>query len=113
VRDTCIDVVPMLTEGLSCRMNAEHILLTHFSARYPKMPPSGLAAPGQIRKGDETIAKEPIVALAFDNANLPIGTMWKVNYYLPAIESCMRDTAEEEDEEESDEMMVEMEVALE
>ena len=96
-------------------MNAEHILLTHFSARYPKMPPSGLAAPAQIRDGNEIKAKEPIVALAFDNANLSIGNMWKVNYYLPAIESCMRDTAEEEDEEESDEMMVdvEMEVALE
>ncbi|KAF5379502.1 hypothetical protein D9615_006481 [Tricholomella constricta] len=100
------------------RMNAEHILLTHFSARYPKMPPSGLAKPSQIPIGEGGRAKEPIVALAFDHANLTIGNMWKVNYYLPALEQSFRDTVaeegdeEEEEEEEGEGGLVGMEVAV-
>ncbi|GLB41597.1 putative tRNase Z endonuclease [Lyophyllum shimeji] len=95
------------------RMNAEHILLTHFSARYPKMPPSAIARPSQIPVEDGR-AKEPIVALAFDHANLAIGNMWKVNYYLPALEQSFRDTVAEEGDD-PEEMEVEpegMDVAL-
>ncbi|KAI6104184.1 hypothetical protein F5141DRAFT_1189708 [Pisolithus sp. B1] len=59
------------------QMNAYSILLTHFSARYPSMPQSMLTnyAPG-----------EPIVALAFDHANVRIGDMRKMHAYMPAIE---------------------------
>ncbi|KAG5654003.1 hypothetical protein H0H81_008585 [Sphagnurus paluster] len=96
------------------RMNAEHILLTHFSARYPKMPPSRMRkaqSPGR----DDRRAKEPIVALAFDQANLTIGNMWKVNHYLPALEQSFRDTvADEGDDAEEDEdvALASMDVAV-
>ncbi|KAG5640501.1 hypothetical protein DXG03_008289 [Asterophora parasitica] len=84
------------------RMNAEHILLTHFSARYPKMPPASIMKPSHTPSG-EGRAKEPIIALAFDHANLTIGNMWKVNYYLPALEQSFRDTVAEEGDEEEEE----------
>ncbi|KAF8639102.1 hypothetical protein AX17_001745 [Amanita inopinata Kibby_2008] len=98
------------------KMNAEHILLTHFSARYPKMPPSamGTVAPDddpvvlepkseQIERGNADPRarrrRDPVIAVAFDHLNLTIGDMWKVNHYLPAIEQSFRDTIEEGDEE--------------
>jgi len=70
------------------RMNAEHVLLTHFSARYPKMPPAGITRPD---------GRQAIVVLAFDHVNLSIGNMWRLNYYLPAVEQSFRDTVEEDD----------------
>ncbi|KAG0709138.1 hypothetical protein DFH29DRAFT_793581, partial [Suillus ampliporus] len=47
------------------RMNAQKILLTHSSACYPRMPPSI----------SERQAGDPVVALAFDHANIKIGDM--------------------------------------
>ncbi|KAJ7272678.1 hypothetical protein B0H12DRAFT_1043818 [Mycena haematopus] len=77
-------------------MKAENVLLTHFSARYPRMPPSvGIARPM-----GEAGMREPVVALAFDHAHLTIGSMWKLNMYLPAIQQTFADTSDEEDEEE-------------
>lgn len=73
-------------------MHAENILLTHFSARYPQMPPSGVPEPSTMGS-----AKEPILALAFDNADITIRDMWKMNFYLPAIEQSFEDTEELED----------------
>lgn len=77
------------------RMNAEHVLLTHFSARYPKMPPAGITRSTQ--NGGNTDRKQPILALSFDHLNLTIGNMWKLNHYLPAIEQSFKDTTEEDD----------------
>ncbi|KAJ7493248.1 hypothetical protein B0H11DRAFT_2394589 [Mycena galericulata] len=79
------------------RMRADNILLTHFSARYPRMPPPIEAAGPSTNAGE----KEPVVALAFDHANLTIGSMWKLNMYLPAIQQTFADTSEEADEEET------------
>ncbi|KAJ7132307.1 hypothetical protein C8R44DRAFT_612294 [Mycena epipterygia] len=76
------------------KMNAENVLLTHFSARYPRMPPSFGIAPT-----DSADEREPVVALAFDHANLTIGSIWKLNMYLPAIQQAFTDTSEEGDEE--------------
>lgn len=76
------------------RMKASNILLTHFSARYPKMPPSGL-------KPRASGSTEPTVAVAFDHVNLTIGNMWKIGYYLPALQQSFYDTIEEGDEEEA------------
>jgi len=76
------------------RMNAENVLLTHFSARYPQMPPSGIPTPSA--HGDTS--SEPILALAFDHANIAIGDMWKMNLYLPAIEQSFNDIADGEDD---------------
>ncbi|KAI0341479.1 hypothetical protein BDW22DRAFT_1359055 [Trametopsis cervina] len=69
------------------RMRAKNILLTHFSARYPKLPPS--AAPSDDRP-DEADTK-PVLALAFDLARIRIGDMYKLRAYLPAIEQCFSD----------------------
>lgn len=75
-------------------MRAENILLTHFSARYPKMPPGLL-----VNAGRERGSEEPTVALAFDHANLSIGNMWKMNYYMAALDQNLQDTAEEGDDD--------------
>jgi ribonuclease Z len=64
-----------------CSMNAKNILLTHFSARYPKMPPSALRL--SVTSSEK---QRPVLALAFDQARMRIGDMWKMNYYLPVIE---------------------------
>ncbi|KAF9487434.1 hypothetical protein BDN71DRAFT_1458518 [Pleurotus eryngii] len=81
------------------RMNAENILLTHFSARYPKLPPDALA-PVNSTKALTGGPKEPIIALAFDHANIKIGDMWKLNHYMDAIQQCLRDSSDDGDEEE-------------
>ena len=36
--------------------------------------------------------------MAFDHARMTIGTMWKVNTYLPAIKQCMEDSVDADDE---------------
>jgi ribonuclease Z len=71
------------------RMNAQNILLTHFSARYPKMPSSVY----ECQPGD------PVIALAFDHANIKIGDMWKMGKYARAIEQSFTDIADIEGEE--------------
>lgn len=86
-------------------MNAENLLLTHFSARYPKMPPSSFATP---RKSENSRQREPVLALAFDHANIAIKNLWKMNFYMPAIEQSFRDTAEEGDQDEDVATMLEV-----
>ncbi|KAI5988833.1 beta-lactamase-like protein [Pisolithus marmoratus] len=70
------------------KMNAYGTLLTHFSARYPTMPQSMLTSyePG-----------EPIVALAFDHANVRIGDMRKMQAYMPAIEQSFTELDDDDD----------------
>lgn len=65
-------------------MNAANILLTHFSARYPKIPPAS-----ELFKDDG-----PTLALAFDHARIRIGDMYKFSKYLPALEQCIGDVEE-------------------
>ncbi|KAJ6605845.1 hypothetical protein B0H10DRAFT_2076122 [Mycena sp. CBHHK59/15] len=70
-------------------MKAANILLTHFSGRYASTPPptneaSLCALPGDRRK--------PVVAFAFDHANLTIGTMWKMSFYLPVIKQVIQES---------------------
>lgn len=73
---------------LVCRMKARNILLTHFSARYPNVPPSVVT---ERNRGD------PTVALAFDHADIKIGEMWKMNAYIKAIEQSFTDLEDEND----------------
>lgn len=59
-------------------MRATHLLLTHFSARYPKLPPlTRFSVEGDF---------EPTVALAFDLASMPIGDFWKLERYREAMD---------------------------
>ncbi|RPD65585.1 hypothetical protein L226DRAFT_479775 [Lentinus tigrinus ALCF2SS1-7] len=67
------------------RMRAKNLLLTHFSARYPGMPP---------RHGDSSGG--PIIGIAFDFARIRMGAMWKLNAYLPAIQHTFNEFGEEE-----------------
>lgn len=67
-------------------MNAKNVLLTHFSARYPKMPPTS-----SLKEG-----AGPTVALALDQARIRIGDMGKLSKYLPAIEQSFGDIQGEE-----------------
>ncbi|KAI0710377.1 hypothetical protein C8T65DRAFT_648151 [Cerioporus squamosus] len=70
------------------RMRAKYLLLTHFSARYPGMPP---------RRGD--LSNGPIIGLAFDFARIRMGNMWKLNAYLPAIQDTFTEYREDDDME--------------
>ncbi|CAA7269249.1 unnamed protein product [Cyclocybe aegerita] len=73
------------------RMNAKNILLTHFSARYPKLPPS---LSNQVaREGPDA---KNLIVFGFDHLNLTLGEMWKMAYYTPAIYCNINDTLEED-----------------
>ncbi|KDQ10344.1 hypothetical protein BOTBODRAFT_115899 [Botryobasidium botryosum FD-172 SS1] len=94
-------------------MKAKHILLTHFSQRYPKMPPSLLTPrlrepkPLEAESTDpeDSLATgdpdKPVIALAFDHASIRVGSMWKMARYIPAIQQCY-DESEEPLEETED-----------
>jgi len=69
-------------------MSAQHILLTHFSARYSKMP---LAV-------TERSPSDPIIVPAFDHLDMSIGTMWKMSHYIPVLERNISETTEDDDE---------------
>ena len=93
-------------------MEAEATLLTHFSQRYPKIPILKGARPSVVTdqsaactrvsptpaSGGELHNKEgtePVVALAFDCASIPIGSMWKLSRYKPALERLFAELEEE------------------
>lgn len=75
-------------------MRAKHILLTHFSQRYPKVPPPSAPRESGLLANE----KEPVIALAFDHASIRIGSMWKMARYLPAIQQCYDDDGEWDDD---------------
>jgi ribonuclease Z len=86
-------------------MSAQQILLTHFSARYPKVPPAiirTVTGTGASANEDVTGKKGPTIALAFDHAEMKLGEMWRQGYYLPALQKNFEETIEEGDEEEEE-----------
>lgn len=56
-------------------MEAQFCLLTHFSARYPKLPPLLHDA-----------ADGPQVAMAFDLATLRLDEFWKMERFRPTMD---------------------------
>ncbi|KAJ7035558.1 hypothetical protein C8F04DRAFT_1258768 [Mycena alexandri] len=74
-------------------VKAKHILLTLFSGQTPG---SNLV----LKKRGKS---KPLVSFAFDHARLTLGTMWRMNLYLPVIEQIFRQDGylEEEDEDEA------------
>ncbi|KAL0575576.1 hypothetical protein V5O48_006392 [Marasmius crinis-equi] len=90
------------------RMKARNILLTHFSARYPKIitykSKQWHSDQGTEEEKVEEITgfdpDEGVVAIAFDHADMKIGDMWKINYYLPALQSSFQQTVAEDGEDE-------------
>ena len=84
-------------------MNAQNILLTHFSARYPKMPPY-LA---NRRPTSEAFDTKNVIVPAFDHLNLTIGDMWKMQFYLYAINQNFYDSYDQSEEDGLDTVVVE------
>ncbi|KIY69263.1 hypothetical protein CYLTODRAFT_349872 [Cylindrobasidium torrendii FP15055 ss-10] len=78
------------------KMNVKSLLLTHFSARYPKLPSSGGKTYAQYwtQKG-----REMTVAHAFDHQNLTLGSMWKMKHYLKGMVDTLKEEGAEEEEE--------------
>ena len=70
-------------------MSARHILLTHFSARYTKMPLT-----------EKRSLSDPVILPAFDHLDMSIGTMWKMSHYIPVLEGNISETPEDDGEEE-------------
>jgi ribonuclease Z len=71
-------------------MKASHILLNHFSQRYPKLPKLNLPA------DDGTGSKQADISISFDFMSIKVGEMWKMAYYMDAL-SLLFDEAEPED----------------
>ncbi|KZT10496.1 uncharacterized protein LAESUDRAFT_810112 [Laetiporus sulphureus 93-53] len=78
------------------QMKAENLLLTHFSARFPKIM---LGDDGKI---DEL--PHPTLALAVDHVRFVIGDMWKLGVYSRAVEGTIFETNAEEGGDEDDEL---------
>ncbi|KAF7309493.1 hypothetical protein MIND_00320100 [Mycena indigotica] len=83
------------------RMGAENILLTHFSARYPRLPPKSRGGIDPSNINGWPGKREPVVALAFDHLHLTLGTVSRLAMYLPVIQQAFAETLEEDDEEET------------
>jgi ribonuclease Z len=55
------------------------------------MPPS-TSSPSTT----DSVQQGPVLALGFDQARMRIGDMWKMNYYLAAIEQSFADEEKED-----------------
>ena len=66
-------------------MNAKNILLTHFSARYAKVPPDLIGRRRLQQVTADSFNRERQIIPAFDNLNLTIGDMWKIQFYLRSM----------------------------
>jgi len=66
-------------------MGAKKVLLTHFSARYPKIPL------GVSEYANKELAHGLEVGVAFDHLHMPLGQFWKMRHYLPALEALFND----------------------
>ncbi|KAF9525128.1 hypothetical protein CPB83DRAFT_860056 [Crepidotus variabilis] len=75
------------------KMNASNILLTHFSGRHPKLPPSVTREMMEVAPDTKHV-----VVPALDHANLTISEMWKMSCYVPALLINFRETNEADSE---------------
>lgn len=91
-----------VTDLEQSRMNASNILLTHFSARQPKIPHQidGYPSSSSDASGLVHTFDAPFLVTAFDYANLTIGNMWKMQFYIAAIEQSYQEMLVEVGEEE-------------
>jgi hypothetical protein len=75
-------------------MEAQNVLLTHFSQRYPKMPDlqqhdavtdESFGLLEDSSSSPSLTASRAPVAIAFDGASISIGSLWKMEKYTEAI----------------------------
>ncbi|KAE9397976.1 hypothetical protein BT96DRAFT_995290 [Gymnopus androsaceus JB14] len=92
--------------GIGKRMNTHNILLTHFSARQPRIPRQTIASTTNSTDAEDPC---PFIATAFDYANLTIGNMWKMQFYMQAIEESYREVVKEVGDEGDEEEVGEVE----
>ena len=84
-------------------MDARNVVLTHFSARYPKIITMKDKATDAETEGERE--KTPLeayrgnVAIAFDHADMKVADMWKIKYYLDALKSSYSQTVVEDGDE--------------
>jgi ribonuclease Z len=71
------------------RMNAKHILLTHFSQKWTRIPEFVIEW-----KKNEDNEKYKNVGIAFDHMSVKIGEMWKLPLMYPAWETLYREQME-------------------
>lgn len=75
-------------------MKAKHILLNHFSQRYPKIQKNK-------QRADE--AGGPVISVSFDFMSCKVGNMWRMKHYMDALELLNK---EDEDDAEVQEAVV-------
>ncbi|GAA5863071.1 hypothetical protein JCM8547_002788 [Rhodosporidiobolus lusitaniae] len=86
-------------------MQARHLLLTHFSARYPKLPPltSSFTSSSSSSSSSPDAPRPPVIATAFDLMTLPLRDFWKVARYRDAMDALLSwDEADEVEEAEGE-----------
>ncbi|WRT69179.1 uncharacterized protein IL334_006163 [Kwoniella shivajii] len=76
------------------KMSAKHILLNHFSQRYPKLPKLPVPIPNE--DGSAEAEAQPVVSISFDFMSVKLSEMWKMSYYMEPL-SLLFAEAEEED----------------
>ena len=77
---------------IGMRMKARHILLNHFSQRYPKLPKS------RQRIEDQGDGSGPVVSISFDFMSARIGDLWRMKYYMDAVEMLYAEEEEDGDD---------------
>ncbi|WWD21385.1 hypothetical protein CI109_105870 [Kwoniella shandongensis] len=83
------------------RMNARHILLNHFSQRYPKLPKLPAPPPPPAPTSDTTVDQStattipPVVSISFDFMSIRISDMWKMSYYMDPLSMLFAEVEEE------------------
>ncbi len=67
-------------------------MLTHFSTRYPKLPPAMFS-----HTSSGPLSKQSNLVLAFDHCRMTLGEMYKFKAYMPAIEQCFSGTQDDDE----------------
>lgn len=75
-------------------MKAKHILLNHFSQRYPKIPVWNLFE--GVTDGSAKTDSQPIISISFDLMTARISDLWKMRHYMDAISVLFAETELEE-----------------
>ncbi|KAK6906129.1 hypothetical protein I203_100113 [Kwoniella mangroviensis CBS 8507] len=86
------------------KMKAKHILLNHFSQRYPKLPklptaPTPTTTQDGINGNGSSEEIQPVVSISFDFMSIKIRDMWKMNYYMEPLSLLFVETEEDGDGE--------------
>ncbi|OCF35667.1 hypothetical protein I316_02722 [Kwoniella heveanensis BCC8398] len=78
-------------------MNARHILLNHFSQRYPKLP----KLPEPVPEEDGSTTAQPVVSISFDFMSIRVKDMWKMAHYMEPMSMLFAEAEEEGEGEDS------------